>query len=139
MLRVNVALSLQFCSFRWIQFSIYIHILLNVTYLIFYHTTIFYLHVSLVSSISFCSSLLLRTAPMLSGLSAPSCKNKTVSELRKASHYVTQSSLTLVLFWQCSLTLVLCRKLKSSSPVVQEAAAWASVFHVFLATGCSCR
>lgn len=33
-----------------------------------------YLHVSLVSSISFCSSLLLRTAPMLSGLSAPSCK-----------------------------------------------------------------
>lgn len=34
---------------------------------------IYYLHVSLVSSISFSSSLLFRTAPILSALSAPNC------------------------------------------------------------------
>lgn len=52
---------------------------------------VFYLHVSLVSSIAFCSSLLLRTAPMLSGLSAPSCKNKTLA----LHNRITRSSLVL--------------------------------------------
>lgn len=37
-------------------------------------------HVSLVSSISFCSSLLFNTAPMLSALSAPSC-TKTLNTI----------------------------------------------------------
>lgn len=41
-----------------------------------------YLHVSLVSSISFSSSLLCRTAPMLSALSAPSCGNDRTSKCK---------------------------------------------------------
>lgn len=41
-----------------------------------------YLHVSLVSSISFSSSLLCRTAPMLSALSAPSCGNDRTSKYK---------------------------------------------------------
>lgn len=57
--------------------------------------TIAYLHVSLVSSISFSSSLLCRTAPMLSALSAPSCGNDRASKYK-----VPPACVLLTIQWQ---------------------------------------
>lgn len=47
-----------------------------------------YLHVSLVSSISFSSSLLLSTAPILSALSAPSCGEHKKERVSVQSHII---------------------------------------------------